>query len=283
MFKITYKRRLNETTTMMRVEAPNVARHAKPGQFIMFRIDENGERVPLTIAGYDRETGEVTVIFQKMGATTRRLDELSEGEFIQDFVGPLGNPSDFSGLAGKRVCVIGGGLGIAIAFPQAVALSEIGAQVDMIVGFRTIGLAILLDELKEAGVNVIVMTDDGSNGHKGFTTTALKEQIDAGVKYDHVIAIGPVPMMRAVSEMTRSLGIHTIVSMNTIMVDGTGMCGGCRLTVGGETKFACVDGPEFDGHLVDFEEAMKRAKMYQSEEKESLERHVCRLTGEVRG
>ena len=282
MFKITYKRRLNETTTMMRIEAPNVARRAKPGQFIMFRIDENGERIPLTIAGYDRETGEVTVIFQKMGATTRRLDELNEGDFIQDFVGPLGNPSDFSGLAGKRVCVIGGGLGIAIAFPQAVALSEVGAQVDMIVGFRNIGLAILLDELKEAGVNVIVMTDDGSNGHKGFTTTALQEQIDAGVKYDHVIAIGPVPMMRAVSEMTRPLGIHTIVSMNTIMVDGTGMCGGCRLTVGGETKFACVDGPEFDGHLVDFDEAMKRAKMYHSEEQESMERHVCRLTGEVR-
>jgi ferredoxin--NADP+ reductase len=268
---------------MMRVEAPNVARRAKPGQFIMFRIDERGERVPLTIAGYDRETGEVTVIFQKMGATTRRLDELSEGDSIRDFVGPLGNPSDFSGLAGKRVCVIGGGLGIAIAFPQAVALSEVGAQVDMIVGFRTIGLAILLDELKEAGVNVIVMTDDGSNGHKGFTTTALQEQLDAGVKYDHVIAIGPVPMMRAVSEMTRPLGIHTIVSMNTIMVDGTGMCGGCRLTVGGETKFACVDGPEFDGHLVDFDEAMKRAKMYQAEEKESTERHVCKLTGEVRG
>lgn len=283
MFKITYKRRLNETTTLMRVEAPNVARHAKPGQFIMFRIDENGERIPLTIAGYDRETGEVTVIFQKMGASTRRLDELEAGESIQDFVGPLGNPSDFSGLEGKHVCVIGGGLGIAIAFPQAVALSEIGARVDMIVGFRTIGLAILLDELKEAGVNVIVMTDDGSNGHKGFTTTALQEQLDAGVRYDHVIAIGPVPMMRAVSEMTRPLGIHTIVSMNTIMVDGTGMCGGCRLTVGGETKFACVDGPEFDGHLVDFDEVMKRAKMYRAEEKESLERHVCHLTGEVRG
>lgn len=283
MFKITYKRRLNETTTLMRVEAPNVARHAKPGQFIMFRIDENGERIPLTIAGYDRETGEVTVIFQKMGASTRRLDELEAGESIQDFVGPLGNPSDFSGLEGKHVCVIGGGLGIAIAFPQAVALSEIGARVDMIVGFRTIGLAILLDELKEAGVNVIVMTDDGSNGHKGFTTTALQEQLDAGVRYDHVIAIGPVPMMRAVSEMTRPLGIHTIVSMNTIMVDGTGMCGGCRLTVGGVTKFACVDGPEFDGHLVDFDEVMKRAKMYRAEEKESLERHVCHLTGEVRG
>ncbi len=283
MFKITYKRRLNETTTMMKIEAPNVARHAKPGQFIMFRIDEEGERIPLTIAGYDRETGEVTVIFQKMGATTRRLDELNEGDFIQDFVGPLGNPSDFSGLAGKRVCVIGGGLGIAIAFPQAVALSETGAQVDMIVGFRNIGLAILLDELEAAGVNVIVMTDDGSNGHKGFTTTALKGLLDAGVKYEHVIAIGPVPMMRAVSEMTRPYGIHTIVSMNTIMVDGTGMCGGCRLTVGGETKFACVDGPEFDGHLVDFDEAMKRAKMYQTEEKESTERHACRLTGEVRG
>lgn len=283
MFKITYKRRLNDTTTMMRFHAPHVARRARPGQFIMFRIDEGGERVPLTIAGYDRETGEVTVIFQKMGASTRRLDELNEGELIRDFVGPLGNPSDFSGLAGKRVCVIGGGLGIAIAFPQAVALSEIGAQVDMIVGFRNISLAILLEELKEAGVNVIVMTDDGSNGHKGFVTTALQEQLDSGVKYDHVIAIGPVPMMRAVCEMTRPHGIHTIVSMNTIMVDGTGMCGACRLTVGGETRFACVDGPEFDGHLVDFEEAMKRAQMYRPEEKESAERHICRLTGEERG
>lgn len=283
MFKITYKRQLNEITTMMRIEAPHVARRAQPGQFIMFRIDDAGERVPLTIAGYDRETGEITVIFQKMGVSTRRLDEMNEGDFIRDFVGPLGNPSDFTGLGGKRVCVIGGGLGIAIAFPQAVALSQIGAQVDMIVGFRSISLAVLLEELEAAGVNVIVMTDDGSNGRKGFVTTALQEQLDAGVSYEHVIAIGPVPMMRAVCEMTRPHGIRTIVSMNTIMVDGTGMCGGCRLTVGGETKFACVDGPEFDGHLVDFDEAMKRAKMYHAEERESAHRHVCKLTGEVRG
>jgi ferredoxin--NADP+ reductase len=194
---------------------------------------------------------------------------------LQDFVGPLGRESEFEGLKGKRVCVIGGGLGIAIAFPQAVALSEVGAQVDMIVGFRNISLAILLDELKEAGVNVIVMTDDGSNGNKGFVTTALENQIKSGIQYDRVIAIGPVPMMRAVSELTRPYGIPTVVSMNTIMVDGTGMCGGCRLTVGGETKFACVDGPEFDGHLVDFEEAMARLSMYKAQEKEAMERHAC--------
>ena len=281
MFNIIHKRRLNDTTTLMRFDAPAVARKAKPGQFIILRIDENGERIPLTIADYDRVNGTVDIIFQKVGATTRRLDMLEEGEAILDFVGPLGRESEFGDVAGKRVAVIGGGLGIAIAYPQAKALHALGAKVDMIVGFRNIDLAILLDELGDACENLIVMTDDGSNGRKGFVTTALEEQLNAGVKYEHVVAIGPLPMMRAVCELTRPYAIKTVVSMNPIMIDGTGMCGGCRLTVGGETKFACVDGPEFDGHLVDFDEAIKRSRMYKAEEQQSTEKHFCNLTGEV--
>lgn len=281
MFKIIHKCRLNDTTTLMRFDAPAVAKKAKPGQFIILRIDENGERIPLTIADYDRAAGTVDIIFQKVGATTRRLDLLEEGEAILDFVGPLGRESEFGDVAGKRVAVIGGGLGIAIAYPQAKALHALGAKVDMIVGFRNIELAILLDELEGACENLIVMTDDGSNGNKGFVTTALEEQLNAGAKYEHVVAIGPLPMMRAVCELTRPYGIKTVVSMNPIMIDGTGMCGGCRLTVGGETKFACVDGPEFDGHLVDFDEAIKRSRMYKAEEQISNEKHFCNLTGEV--
>ena len=277
MYPILEKRRLNETTTLMRVLAPRVAQKAGPGQFIILRIDENGERIPLTIAGYDRESGSVTIIFQKVGKTTIHLDELNAGDSLLDFVGPLGRVSEYGDVKGKRVAVIGGGLGIAIAYPQAVALTELGAEVDMIVGFRNIGLAILMDELQNASKNLIVMTDDGSNGKKGFVTDALREQLEAGAKYEHVVAIGPMPMMRAVCEMTRPYGIHTVVSMNPIMIDGTGMCGGCRLTVGGETKFACVDGPEFDGHLVDFDEAMKRSRMYSAEEKLSKEQHICRM------
>ena len=277
MYPILEKRRLNETTTLMRVLAPRVAQKAGPGQFIILRIDENGERIPLTIAGYDRESGSVTIIFQKVGKTTIHLDELNAGDSLLDFVGPLGRVSEYGDVRGKRVAVIGGGLGIAIAYPQAVALTELGAEVDMIVGFRNIGLAILMDELQNASKNLIVMTDDGSNGKKGFVTDALREQLEAGAKYEHVVAIGPMPMMRAVCEMTRPYGIHTVVSMNPIMIDGTGMCGGCRLTVGGETKFACVDGPEFDGHLVDFDEAMKRSRMYSAEEKLSKEKHICRM------
>ena len=277
MYPILEKRRLNETTTLMRVLAPRVAKKAGPGQFIILRIDENGERIPLTIAGYDRESGSVTIIFQKVGKTTIQLDEMEAGDSLLDFVGPLGRVSEYGDVKGKRVAVIGGGLGIAIAYPQAVALTELGAEVDMIVGFRNIGLAILMDELQNASKNLIVMTDDGSNGKKGFVTDALREQLEAGAKYEHVVAIGPMPMMRAVCEMTRPYGIHTVVSMNPIMIDGTGMCGGCRLTVGGETKFACVDGPEFDGHLVDFDEAMKRSRMYSAEEKLSKEQHICRM------
>ena len=282
MFQIIHKRELNAQTTMLDVKAPAVARRAKPGQFIILRVDENGERIPLTIAGCNQDEGTVKIIFQKVGATTRRLGLLEEGQSILDFVGPLGRESEFGDVAGKRVAVIGGGLGIAIAYPQAAALHALGAKVDMIVGFRSMDLAILMDELQNACTNLIVMTDDGSNGHKGFVTTALEEQLKAGADYQRVIAIGPMPMMRAVCELTRPYGVKTIVSMNPIMIDGTGMCGGCRLTVGGETKFACVDGPEFDGHLVDFDEAMKRSRMYREQEKISMEKHFCNLTGEAR-
>ena len=282
MFQIIHKRELNAQTTMLDVKAPAVARRAKPGQFIILRVDENGERIPLTIAGCNQDEGTVKIIFQKVGATTRRLGLLEEGQSILDFVGPLGRESEFGDVAGKRVAVIGGGLGIAIAYPQAAALHALGAKVDMIVGFRSMDLAILMDELQNACTNLIVMTDDGSNGHKGFVTTALEEQLKAGADYQRVIAIGPMPMMRAVCELTRPYGVKTIVSMNPIMIDGTGMCGGCRLTVGGETKFACVDGPEFDGHLVDFDEAMKRSRMYRDQEKISMEKHFYNLTGEAR-
>ena len=282
MYKIVKKRDLNSSVCLMEIEAPRVARKALPGQFIIFRIDEAGERVPLTIAGYDREKGTVTIIFQKVGATTKRLGTQEEGQFIQDFVGPLGNPSELEGKAGKRIAVIGGGLGIAIAYPQAKALHEAGAVVDVIVGFRNTGLFILMDELQDACTNLIVMTDDGSNGRKGFVTTALQEQIESGVKYDEVIAIGPLPMMKAICNMTKPLEIPTIVSMNPIMIDGTGMCGGCRLTVGGVTKFACVDGPDFDGHLVDFDEAIARSRMFKGEESVSTHRfEECNLLKEA--
>lgn len=280
LYPIVSKRRLHETVTQLEIAAPQVARKAQPGQFIILRIDERGERIPLTIAGYDRVAGIVTIIFQKVGGTTRRLDALEEGEALLDFVGPLGRPSDLSGKQGKKIAVIGGGLGIAIAYPQAKALHQAGADVDIIVGFRSTSLFILMDELKEACTNLYVMTDDGSNGRQGFVTTALEEQLGGGVKYDEVIAIGPLPMMRGVCNMTREYHIPTVVSMNPIMIDGTGMCGGCRLTVGGETKFACVDGPEFDGHLVDFDEAIARSRMYQAEQALSQKRHEeCSLMG----
>ncbi|MPM09095.1 Dihydroorotate dehydrogenase B (NAD(+)), electron transfer subunit [bioreactor metagenome] len=277
MYRIVKKKPLNETVTQMEIEAPAVARKALPGQFIILRLDEAGERIPLTIAGYNREAGTVTIIFQKVGATTNRLDSLKEGDSLLDFVGPLGKPSDLEGKAGKKIAVIGGGLGIAIAYPQAKALHEAGADVDIIVGFRSTSLFILIDELGAACHNLYVMTDDGSNGNKGFVTTALENQLKAGRRYDEVIAIGPLPMMRAVSQVTKEYDIPTTVSMNSIMIDGTGMCGGCRLTVGGMTKFACVDGPEFDGFLVDFDEAIARSRMYKSEETKSMERLHCNL------
>ena len=281
MFPIVKKRVLNETVTLMEIEAPLVARKALPGQFIIFRIDEEGERIPLTIAGYDREKGTVTIIFQKVGYTTMKLDTLNEGDALLDFVGPLGEPSHTEGV--KRAAVIGGGLGVAIAYPQAKALHEAGCEVDLIVGFRNEHLIILKDELAAACIDLTIMTDDGSNGNKGFVTQALQAKLDAGKVYDEVIAIGPLPMMKAVCDLTKPKDIKTIVSMNPIMIDGTGMCGGCRVTVGGVTKFACVDGPDFDGHQVDWAEAISRSRMFRPEEQRAMEKlHKCRLTGGVR-
>lgn len=281
MFPIVKKRVLNETVTLMEIEAPLVARKALPGQFIIFRIDEEGERIPLTIAGYDREKGTVTIIFQKVGYTTMKLDTLNEGDALLDFVGPLGEPSHTEGV--KRAAVIGGGLGVAIAYPQAKALHEAGCEVDLIVGFRNEHLIILKDELAAACTDLTIMTDDGSNGNKGFVTQALQAKLDAGKVYDEVIAIGPLPMMKAVCDLTKPKDIKTIVSMNPIMIDGTGMCGGCRVTVGGVTKFACVDGPDFDGHQVDWAEAISRSRMFRPEEQLAMEKlHKCRLTGGVR-
>ena len=277
MFPIVKKRVLNETVTLMEIEAPLVARKALPGQFIIFRIDEEGERIPLTIAGYDREKGTVTIIFQKVGYTTMKLDTLNEGDALLDFVGP----SHTEGV--KRAAVIGGGLGVAIAYPQAKALHEAGCEVDLIVGFRNEHLIILKDELAAACTDLTIMTDDGSNGNKGFVTQALQAKLDAGKVYDEVIAIGPLPMMKAVCDLTKPKDIKTIVSMNPIMIDGTGMCGGCRVTVGGVTKFACVDGPDFDGHQVDWAEAISRSRMFRPEEQRAMEKlHKCRLTGGVR-
>jgi len=281
MFPIVKKRVLNETVTLMEIEAPLVARKALPGQFIIFRIDEEGERIPLTIAGYDREKGTATIIFQKVGYTTMKLDTLNEGDALLDFVGPLGEPSHTEGV--KRAAVIGGGLGVAIAYPQAKALHEAGCEVDLIVGFRNEHLIILKDELAAACTDLTIMTDDGSNGNKGFVTQALQAKLDAGKVYDEVIAIGPLPMMKAVCDLTKPKNIKTIVSMNPIMIDGTGMCGGCRVTVGGVTKFACVDGPDFDGHQVDWAEAISRSRMFRPEEQRAMEKlHKCRLTGGVR-
>ncbi|MDO5142108.1 MAG: sulfide/dihydroorotate dehydrogenase-like FAD/NAD-binding protein [Eubacteriales bacterium] len=277
MYQIHKKRTLNANTKLMVIDAPHVARKAEPGQFIILRVDENGERIPLTIADFDRQTGEVTIIFQEVGATTMALGALEEGDCLHDFVGPLGRASELEGF--KKVAVVGGGLGCAIAYPQAKKLHEMGCEVDLIAGFRNKDIIILEDEMRAACTRLHVVTDDGSNGRKALVTEVLKELIDAGEQYDAVIAIGPMIMMKFVAETTRPYGIRTIVSMNTIMVDGTGMCGGCRLTVGGETKFACVDGPDFDGHLVDFDSAMRRGGMYKAQEKratESREAH-CNL------
>ena len=271
MFEIVKKKVLNPTVTLMEIKAPYVAKKALAGQFIILRVDEKGERIPLTVAGYDREKGTVTIIFQKVGYTTNHLDALNEGEYILDFAGPLGVASEFDGI--KKACVIGGGLGVAIAYPQAKALHDLGSEVDFIVGFRNKELIILEDEFDSVCTNLTVMTDDGSNGNKGFVTTALEEKLKNGVEYDVVIAVGPLKMMKAVCDITKPYGIKTIVSMNSIMIDGTGMCGGCRLTVDGEIKFACVDGPDFDGHLVDFDEAIKRADMYKQEEAVSMHKH----------
>ena len=274
MYKILTKKILNPTVTLMEVDAPMIAKKAEPGQFIILRVDAEGERIPLTIADFDREKGTITIIFQIVGATTEKLNHLEEGEFIHDFVGPLGVPSHTEGL--KKVAVVGGGVGCAIAYPIAKKLHHLGAEVHSIVGFRNKDLVILEDEFKAASDVMKLMTDDGSHGEKGLVTNALEELIKAGNQYDEVIAIGPLVMMKFVCKLTKEYGIKTVVSMNPIMIDGTGMCGGCRLTVGGETKFACVDGPDFDGHLVDFDEAMERGTMYKEFETRKREA-VCNL------
>ena len=246
MYKIVRKKDLNSAVCLLEIEAPFVAKKAKAGQFIIFRIDEMGERVPLTIAGYDREKGTVTIIFQKVGFSTIALGNLNEGDYIKDFVGPLGKPTHTEGI--KRVCVVGGGVGCAIALPTAQAFKEAGAEVDVIIGFRSKDIVILEDEFRAASDNMYLMTDDGSYGEHGFVTVKLQQLLEAGNEYDCVLAIGPIPMMKFVSKTTEPFGVKTMVSLNPIMIDGTGMCGGCRVTVGGEVKFACVDGPEFDGH-----------------------------------
>ena len=275
MYKIVRKKVLNPTVTLMEFEAPFVARKARAGQFIIFRVDEKSERVPLTIASYDREKGTVGVIFQKVGLSTEMLGRMEEGEYIQDFVGPLGKPTEVENR--KRVCVVGGGVGCAIAWPAAKAFKEAGAIVDVIIGFRTKDLVILEDEFRAASDNLYLMTDDGSYGEPGFGTVKLQQLLESGIEYDEVLAIGPVPMMKFVCKTTEPFGVKTIVSLNPIMVDGTGMCGGCRVTVGGETKFACVDGPEFDGHKVDFAELMNRNSVYREREAEVKTTHICRM------
>ena len=275
MYKIVRKKELNSAVTLMDIEAPFVAKKAKAGQFIIYRIDEMGERVPLTIAGCDREAGTVTIIFQKAGFSTNALGALNEGDYIQDFVGPLGRPTDVEGK--KRGCVVGGGVGCAIALPAARAFREAGAIVDVIVGFRNKDIVILEEEFKACSDNLYLMTDDGSYGEKGFGTVKLQQLLESGIQYDEVLAIGPVPMMKFVCKTTEPFGVHTVVSLNPIMVDGTGMCGGCRVTVGGETKFACVDGPEFDGHKVDFAELMSRNTTYRDRESEVSQQHACRM------
>ena len=274
MYRIVKKEVLNPTVTRMDIEAPLIAKKAEPGQFIILRVDEKGERIPLTVADFDRERGTVTIIFQIVGATTEKLNHLEEGDCLQDFVGPLGRPSETEGL--KKVAVIGGGVGCAIAYPVAKKLHQQGAEVHSIVGFRNKDLVILEEEFRAVSSKFVMMTDDGSYGEKGLVTNALEKLIAEGETYDEVIAIGPLVMMKFVVKLTKEHNIKTMVSMNPIMIDGTGMCGGCRLTVGGKTKFACVDGPDFDGFEVDFDEAMARGTMYRDFERHAYE-ETCNL------
>ncbi len=279
MYKILEKKALNPTVTLMRIDAPLVARKAEPGQFIILRVDEDGERIPLTVADYDRESGSVTIIFQIVGATTAKLNHLNEGDFIHDFVGPLGRATHTEGL--RKVAVVGGGVGCAIAFPVAKKLHEQGCEVHAIVGFRTKDLVILEDEFAAHTNRLVRMSDDGSWGEKGLVTDALRKLIESGENYDEVITIGPLPMMKFVCKLTKEFGVKTVASMNPIMIDGTGMCGGCRLTVGGKTRFACVDGPEFDGHEIDFDEAMARGATYRDFERHAYEETCNLLAKEV--
>ncbi|MDR3551908.1 MAG: sulfide/dihydroorotate dehydrogenase-like FAD/NAD-binding protein [Clostridia bacterium] len=283
MFKIVKAKTLCENVKLLEIEAPFIARKAEPGQFIILRIDAHGERVPFTLAGYDRAHGTVTIIIQEVGKTSMQLGSLQEGDFLLDVAGPLGTASELEGI--KRAAVIGGGLGCAIAYPQAKKLHELGAQVDIVAGFKTRSLVILEEEMRACCDRLFVCTDDGSYGENGFVTNTLKRLLEDDVKsgaapYDTVIAIGPLPMMKFVSALTKPYGIKTIVSMNPIMIDGTGMCGGCRVRVGGETKFACVDGPDFDGHQIDFDDAMRRLAIYKTQETRARERY-CRLLNET--
>ncbi len=279
LFKIVEKTALNPTVTRMSVEAPLIARKAEPGQFIILRASEDGERIPLTIADYDREKGTVTIIFQVVGGSTMELNALNAGDCIPDFVGPLGKASELENI--KKVAVVGGGVGCAIAYPVAKKLHALGAEVHSIVGFRNQDLVILKGEFEAVSDKYVLMTDDGSAGEKGLVTAALEKLIEEGNQYDEVIAIGPLVMMKFVCAVTKKYGVKTTVSMNPVMVDGTGMCGGCRLTVGGETKFACVDGPDFDGHQVDFDEAMRRGAMYREFELHAREKTCNLLAKEV--
>ena len=274
MNKILQKKILNPTVTLMKVDAPLVAKKAEPGQFIILRVDENGERIPLTVADYDRNEGSITIIFQVVGATTEKLNHLNEGDYIHDFVGPLGRATHTEGL--KKVAVVGGGVGCAIAYPVAKKLHEQGCEVHAVIGFRNQDLVILEDEFAAASSRLVRMSDDGSWGEKGLVTDALKKLIESGEQYDEVITIGPLVMMKFVCKLTKEYGVKTVASMNPIMIDGTGMCGGCRLTVGGKTKFACVDGPEFDGHKIDFDEAIARSATYRDFERHAHEK-TCNL------
>lgn len=271
MFEILEKKKLNGAVTYLKLYAPFIAEKVKPGQFVIIMVDARGERIPLTVSDFDRESGSITLVVQAIGYTTKKLCRLNKGDFISDCVGPLGRPTEFGNP--KKAIVIGGGVGCAIAYPQAKALFSSGVETTVIAGFRNSELVILEDEMKNVSDNLIVVTDDGSYGEKGFVTDALKRLAENG-KYDLVIAVGPLPMMKFVSALTAEYKIKTIVSLNPIMIDGTGMCGGCRVTVGGETKFACVDGPDFDGHKVDFDSIIRRSGIYREEE-----RHICRLRG----
>ncbi|MCR5137873.1 MAG: sulfide/dihydroorotate dehydrogenase-like FAD/NAD-binding protein [Oscillospiraceae bacterium] len=283
MYKVVTKRFLNDSKSicLFEIEAPLVARHAQAGQFVVFRLDEQGERVPVSVAGYDREKGTVTVMVQAAGKTTKMLHTVEEGDYISDLVGPLGKATEMDDL--RKVCVVGGGVGCAIAYPIAKEMHERGINVTFIAGFRSADIVILKEELKAVSDKLIMCTDDGSYGKKGFTTVFLKEEIEANIRdnemqFDRVIAIGPDIMMKFLADVTRPYGIKTIISLDPIMVDGTGMCGCCRVIVGGETKFACVDGPDFDAHEVDFDSLLKRAAFYEDEQK-AADQHICRITG----
>ena len=279
MYKIVHKRRLNETMTWLVIEAPLVARKAKPGQFIILRTDEHGERIPLTMAGHDSKKGTIDLIYAAVGRTTMLMDQLEEGDYLLDVVGPLGKPTEMEGL--KKVCVVGGGTGNALAYPLACGMHDHGIHVDMIAGFKSKAQVILEDEFKAGVDRVFITTDDGSYGEKGFTTDKRKELIEDGNEYDEIVAVGPPMMMKFTCKIAEDYGIHSIASLTAYMIDGTGMCGGCRCIVGGENKFVCVDGPEFDGALVDWDELIKRSAYYSEQEAEDRA-HVCRLTGGVR-